>query len=80
MIKIVNDELVELMGGTAADINLKGKPVVILIAPQGSGKTTFSGKLAYHLKKNERKKPPAGSSATYTAPLPSTSSPSSASR
>ena len=58
MIKIVNDELVELMGGTATDINLKGKPAVILIAGlQGSGKTTFSGKLAYHLK-NERKKSP----------------------
>ncbi|MCB0546420.1 MAG: signal recognition particle protein [Phaeodactylibacter sp.] len=58
MIKIVNDELVDLMGGTAADINLKGKPAVILIAGlQGSGKTTFSGKLAYHLK-NERKKSP----------------------
>lgn len=58
MIKIVNDELVELMGGTAADIDLKGKPAVILIAGlQGSGKTTFSGKLAYHLK-NERKKSP----------------------
>ncbi len=58
MIKIVNDELVELMGGTAADINLKGKPSVVLVAGlQGSGKTTFSGKLAYHLK-NERKKSP----------------------
>jgi len=58
MIKIVNDELVALMGGAAADINLKGKPTVILIAGlQGSGKTTFSGKLAYHLK-NERKKSP----------------------
>ncbi|MCO6478615.1 MAG: signal recognition particle protein [Phaeodactylibacter sp.] len=58
MIKIVNDELVELMGGTAADINLKGKPAVVLVAGlQGSGKTTFSGKLAYHLK-NERKKSP----------------------
>ncbi|MCB0613372.1 MAG: signal recognition particle receptor subunit alpha, partial [Phaeodactylibacter sp.] len=58
MIKIVNDELVELMGGTATDIDLKGKPAVILIAGlQGSGKTTFSGKLAFHLK-NERKKSP----------------------
>ncbi|MCO6488612.1 MAG: signal recognition particle protein [Phaeodactylibacter sp.] len=58
MIKIVNDELVELMGGTAADINLRGKPAVILVAGlQGSGKTTFSGKLAYHLR-NERKKSP----------------------
>ncbi|MCB9288339.1 MAG: signal recognition particle protein [Lewinellaceae bacterium] len=58
MIKIVNDELVELMGGKAEDINLKGKPAVVLIAGlQGSGKTTFSGKLAFHLK-NERKKSP----------------------
>ncbi len=58
MIKIVNDELVSLMGGAAEDINLKGKPAVVLIAGlQGSGKTTFSGKLAFHLK-SERKKSP----------------------
>jgi signal recognition particle subunit SRP54 len=56
MTKIVNDELVELMGGSTAEISIKGKPSVILIAGlQGSGKTTFSGKLAYHLK-NEHKK------------------------
>ena len=47
MIKIVNDELVNLMGGEAASFDLKGKPSVVLIAGlQGSGKTTFSGKLA----------------------------------
>ena len=58
MTKIVNDELVQLMGGEAAEIDVKGKPSVILIAGlQGSGKTTFSGKLAYHLK-GERKKSP----------------------
>ncbi len=58
MIKIVNDELVELMGGTAADVNLKGKPAVILVAGlQGSGKTTFSGKLAFHLKSERQKSP-----------------------
>ncbi|TXB63563.1 signal recognition particle protein [Phaeodactylibacter luteus] len=58
MVKIVNDELVDLMGGTVTDIDIKGKPAVILIAGlQGSGKTTFSGKLAYHLKGNRRKSP-----------------------
>lgn len=51
MIKIVNDELVALMGGEQAEINLKGNPSIILIAGlQGSGKTTFSGKLANYLK------------------------------
>lgn len=58
MVKIVMDELVELMGGQAAGINLKGNPSVILIAGlQGSGKTTFSGKLALHLKTKRQKKP-----------------------
>ena len=51
MTKIVRDELALLMGGTAVDINLEGRPAVILIAGlQGSGKTTFSGKLASLLK------------------------------
>ncbi len=51
MTKIVRDELALLMGGTAADIDLDGRPAVILIAGlQGSGKTTFSGKLANLLK------------------------------
>lgn len=51
MTKIVRDELAELMGGTATDIRLEGTPAVILIAGlQGSGKTTFSGKLASLLK------------------------------
>ncbi len=51
MTKIVKDELVELMGGTESDFNAKGNPAVILIAGlQGSGKTTFSGKLANFLK------------------------------
>jgi len=58
MVKIVQDELVELMGGETADIDVKGKPAVILIAGlQGSGKTTFSGKLANHLKKTVKKSP-----------------------
>ena len=49
--KIVRDELAALMGGTATDIKLEGNPAVILIAGlQGSGKTTFSGKLASHIK------------------------------
>lgn len=51
MTKIVRDELAALMGGTAADIRLEGTPAVILIAGlQGSGKTTFSGKLASFIK------------------------------
>ncbi len=51
MVKIVKDELVELMGGEEASFNAKGNPAVILIAGlQGSGKTTFSGKLANFLK------------------------------
>lgn len=57
MVKIVMDELVNLMGGHSVGINTKGNPAVILIAGlQGSGKTTFSGKLANFLryKKNQR--------------------------
>lgn len=51
MVKIVHDELKELMGGAMTDISLKGNPTVILMSGlQGSGKTTFSGKLANHLK------------------------------
>ncbi|HTR30882.1 MAG TPA: signal recognition particle protein [Puia sp.] len=51
MVKIVKDELVDLMGGSEAEFNAKGSPAVILIAGlQGSGKTTFSGKLANYLK------------------------------
>jgi signal recognition particle subunit SRP54 len=51
MVKIVNDELTELMGGQEAAFNAKGNPAVVLIAGlQGSGKTTFSGKLAHFLK------------------------------
>ncbi|WKS94766.1 signal recognition particle protein [Riemerella columbina] len=58
MTKIVHDELVELMGGTQEGINLSGKPTIILIAGlQGSGKTTFSGKLANYLKKKRAKNP-----------------------
>jgi signal recognition particle subunit SRP54 len=51
MVKVVKDELVELMGGIESELNAKGSPAVILIAGlQGSGKTTFSGKLANYLK------------------------------
>lgn len=54
LVKIVNDELTKLLGGTSTDINLNGSPNIILIAGlQGSGKTTFTGKLAWHLK-NQR--------------------------
>lgn len=58
MVKIVHDELTELMGGALTDIDLKGNPSVILIAGlQGSGKTTFSGKLANLLKTKRGKNP-----------------------
>ena len=56
--KIMRDELAELMGSSKSDINLDGNPTVILIAGlQGSGKTTFTGKLALHLKTKLNKKP-----------------------
>lgn len=55
MVKIVYEELTELMGGEKQDITIKGDPAVILIAGlQGSGKTTFTGKLANYLKKQNR--------------------------
>lgn len=55
IVKIVHDELATLMGGTATPINLKDTPAIILVSGlQGSGKTTFSGKLALHLKKKGR--------------------------
>lgn len=58
MVKIVYDELTALMGGQAAGINLKGTPTVILISGlQGSGKTTFTGKLAKFLKEKRQKRP-----------------------
>jgi len=58
LVKIVHDELAALMGGTSVDINIKGKPAVILMAGlQGSGKTTFSGKLAKLLKSKRSKNP-----------------------
>ena len=58
MVKIVQDELTELMGGQATGINAKGKPGIILIAGlQGSGKTTFTGKLAKFLKEKKRMRP-----------------------
>ncbi|UCE94076.1 MAG: signal recognition particle protein [Flavobacteriaceae bacterium] len=56
MVKIVKDELTELMGGDTVGINLKGSPTVILMSGlQGSGKTTFSGKLANYLKNKKTK-------------------------
>ncbi|WP_302336433.1 signal recognition particle protein [uncultured Porphyromonas sp.] len=58
MVKIVHDELATLMGSEAVAINLKGSPATILMSGlQGSGKTTFSGKLANMLKKQEQRKP-----------------------
>jgi signal recognition particle subunit SRP54 len=58
MVKVVHDELAALMGGTNVDINTKGSPAVILMSGlQGSGKTTFSGKLANMLKSKRGKNP-----------------------
>ncbi len=58
MVKIVHDELAELMGGDTADVNLSGNPTVILMSGlQGSGKTTFSGKLAKKYKSEKGKRP-----------------------
>ena len=58
MVKICHEELVELMGGNEADINIKGNPAVILMSGlQGSGKTTFTGKLGNYLKNKKGKKP-----------------------
>jgi signal recognition particle subunit SRP54 len=58
MVKIVQDELTQLMGGQESEFNINGNPAVILIAGlQGSGKTTFSGKLANYLKTKKGKSP-----------------------
>jgi signal recognition particle subunit SRP54 len=58
MVKIVHDELAELMGGSTSELSLEGKPAVILMAGlQGSGKTTFSGKLARFLKSKNNRRP-----------------------
>lgn len=58
MVKIVHDELATLMGGETAELNLTGKPAVILMSGlQGSGKTTFSGKLARMLKTKKNRRP-----------------------
>ena len=58
MVKITHDELANLMGGGTSEINISGNPAIILVAGlQGSGKTTFSGKLALHLKNKKGKNP-----------------------
>ena len=61
MVKIVHDELAELMGGTAAELKVEGRPgapaIILMSGLQGSGKTTFSGKLANLLKTRQHKKP-----------------------
>ena len=58
MVKIVKDELTELMGSSAAEMELTSNPYIILMSGlQGSGKTTFSGKLAFYLKNKKKKKP-----------------------
>ena len=58
MVKIVHDELATLMGGQTADVNISGNPAIILMSGlQGSGKTTFSGKLANKFKNEKKKRP-----------------------
>ena len=58
MVKLVHDELAELMGGESVGLKLEGRPAIILMSGlQGSGKTTFSGKLANMLKKKQHKNP-----------------------
>ena len=58
MVKIVHDELAELMGGKAVELSLEGRPAIVLMSGlQGSGKTTFSGKLANMLKTKQHKNP-----------------------
>ena len=58
MVKLVHDELAALMGGESVGLKLDGKPAIILMSGlQGSGKTTFSGKLANMLKTKQRKNP-----------------------
>ena len=58
MVKIVHDELAELMGGKAVELKLEGRPAIVLMSGlQGSGKTTFSGKLANMLKTKQHKNP-----------------------
>jgi len=58
MVKVVHDELTQLMGGKAVGLNLEGRPAIILMSGlQGSGKTTFTGKLAKMLKERQHKKP-----------------------
>ena len=58
MVKIVKDELTQLMGGEVEGINLSGKPTIILVAGlQGAGKTTFTGKLAHFLKSKKQRNP-----------------------
>ena len=58
MVKIVHDELTTLMGGETAEINYEGHPAIVLMSGlQGSGKTTFSSKLANYLKKKKNRNP-----------------------
>ena len=58
MVKLVHDELAELMGGSATDIDLSGRPAIIMMAGlNGAGKTTMAGKLALYLKKQKHKRP-----------------------
>src|SRR3712207_2837367 len=58
MVKIVHDELAQLMGGEASELRLNGKPAIVLMSGlQGSGKTTFTGKLANLLKNKQKKNP-----------------------
>ena len=58
MVKLVHDEMAELMGGEAVELNLSGRPTIIMMAGlNGAGKTTMAGKLALYLKKQKNKRP-----------------------
>ena len=66
MVKIVHDELTKLMGGETAELKLEGRPAIILMSGlQGSGKTTFSGKLARMLQPKKHRKPFVGACDVY---------------
>ena len=66
IVKIVHDELAELMGGNTSEMNLKGSPAVVLVAGlNGSGKTTFCGKLALFLKSKKGMKVMLGACDTF---------------
>ena len=66
MVKLVHDEMAELMGGEAVELNLSGRPTIIMMAGlNGAGKTTMAGKLALYLKKQKNKRPLLAACSSY---------------